>query len=114
LQDLVKFGWPPLFTPPPMPAHTPQVVFEQIAQAIEGRFGQTAAAVQKIRARGGKVVFVRFLWTRLIKESGAPGIYYSDHPELVFDCPEWSHLSAADATEFSKRLVPHLQKALGE
>lgn len=130
LQERVKNGWPPLFTPPPMPAHTPKIVFEQIAQAVEARFGQTAAAVQKIRARGGKVVFVRFphsgflkeledkgtpregIWTRLINESGAPGIYYSDHPELIFDCPEWSHLSAADATEFSKRLVPHLKAAL--
>ncbi|HEY8994333.1 MAG TPA: hypothetical protein VIM71_06720, partial [Lacunisphaera sp.] len=86
--------------------------------------------VQKIRARGGKVIFVRFphagavkeleekmtpregIWTRLITESGAPAIYYSDHPELIFDCPEWSHLSASDATEFSKRLVPHLKTAL--
>jgi len=132
LQERVKHGWIPLFTPPPMPAHTPKIVFEQIEQAFEARFGQTAAAVQKIRARGGKVVFVRFphsgvlkemedkgtpregIWTRLINETGAPAIYYSDHPELIFDCPEWSHLAAADATEFSKRLVPHLQKALGE
>jgi hypothetical protein len=132
LQERVKNGWPPLFSPPPMPAHTPKEVIEAIGQAIEARFGQTAAAVQKIRARGGKVVFVRFphsgflkefedrgtpregIWARLINESGAPGIYYSDHPELIFDCPEWSHLSAADATEFSKRLVPHLKTALAK
>jgi hypothetical protein len=130
LQDRVKHGWIPLFTPPPMPAHTPQFVFEEIGKAVEARFGQTAVAVQKIRARGGKVVFVRFphsgplkeledkgtpregIWARLIQETGAPNIYYSDHPELIFDCPEWSHLSAADATEFSKRLVPHLKTAL--
>lgn len=130
LQERIRNGWAPLFTPPPMPAHTPKFVFEQIAQAVEARFGQTAAAVKKIRARGGQVVFVRFphsgplkeledrdtprsgVWTRLMKESGAPNIYFSDHPELVFDCPEWSHLSAADATEFSKRLVPYLQQAL--
>jgi hypothetical protein len=132
LQERVKNGWIPLFTPPSMPAHTPTVVFEQIAAAVEARFGQTAAAVQKIRARGGKVVFVRFphsgvvkemedkgtpregIWTRIVKESGAPAIYYSDHPELIFDCPEWSHLSATDATEFSKRLVPYLKTALAE
>jgi hypothetical protein len=29
-----------------------------------------------------------------------------------FNCPEWSHLSAGDSVEFSKRLVPHLRKAL--
>jgi hypothetical protein len=130
LQDRIRAGWAPLFTPPPMPAHTPKFVFEDIAKAVEARFGQTAAAVKKIRARGGQVIFVRFphsgplkeledqgtprsaAWTRLVRETGAPNIYYSDHPELIFECPEWSHLSAADAREFSKRLVPHLQRAL--
>jgi hypothetical protein len=130
LQDRVRNGWAPLFTPPPMPAHTPKAVFEQMAQAFEARFGQTKAAVEKIRARGGKVVFVRFphsgplkeledkgtpregIWTRLMNETGAPNIYYSDHPELVYECPEWSHLSAAQATEFSQRLVPYLKTAL--
>jgi hypothetical protein len=87
--------------------------------------------VQKIRARGGKVVFVRLpvsgelkkledratprtgLWTRLLKESGAPGIYFEDYPELAgFVCPEWSHLSAPDSIQFTRRLVPPLRKAL--
>lgn len=132
LQDRIKFGWAPLFTPPPMPAHTPPAVLEDIGRAVEARFGQTALAVKKIRARGGEVVFVRFphsgplkeledrdapragAWTRLMQETQSPNIYYSDHPELIFDCPEWSHLSGPDATEFSKRLVPHLKKALGK
>ena len=90
-----------------------------------------AAAVKKLQARGGKIVFIRFPmtadlkeletratpragpWTRIINESGAPGIYFEDYPELAsFDCPEWSHLSAPDSVEFSKRLVPHLRDAL--
>ena len=29
-----------------------------------------------------------------------------------FTCPEWSHLSAGDSVEFTKRLVPHLRAAL--
>jgi hypothetical protein len=45
--------------------------------------------------------------------TGAPGICYSDFPDLSgFSCPEWSHLSAADSVEFSKRLVLHLRDAL--
>jgi hypothetical protein len=45
--------------------------------------------------------------------TGAPGIYYSDFPELAgFNCPEWSHLSAGDSVEFSKCLVSHLRDAL--
>ncbi len=124
--------WLPLFTPPPPPAYVPREVFmEKMGKAIEARFHDTAKAVEKLRARGGKIVFVRFPnggelkaledrlnprardWERLLKETEAPGIYYEDFPELRdFHCPEWSHLSAGDSVEFSKRLVPHLRKAL--
>ena len=103
----------------------------QMKKAIEQRFHDVVAAVQKLRARGGKVVFVRLphsgelktledrdtpraqTWNPLLKGTAAPGISYDDYPELSgFDCPEWSHLSAGDSVEFSKRLVPHLRKAL--
>src|SRR5204862_230838 len=48
-----------------------------------------------------------------VPQTGAPGIYYEDYPELSgFNCPAWSHLSAGDSVEFSKRLIPHLRKAL--
>jgi len=133
LQDRVKYGWLPLFTPPPPPSYVPPEAFAKfMGESIEKRFADTVAAVKKIQARGGKVVFVRFPvvgplkehedkltpkagpWTRIIAETGAPGIYFSDHPELMFDCPEWSHLSAADSVEFTKRLVPHLKTALAQ
>ncbi len=124
--------WIPLFTPPPPPTYIPKEQFmAKIGEAIGGRFRDTTAAIEKIRARGGKIVFVRFphsgglkeledrdtprekTWDPLLKMTGAPGIYYSDFPELSgFNCPEWSHLSAGDSVEFSKRLVPHLRAAL--
>src|SRR5437660_1044247 len=113
------------FAPPGTPP------MEKIGETIGARFRDTAAAIEKIRARGGKIVFVRFphsgglkeledrdtpraqTWDPLLKMTGAPGIYYSDFPELKdFQCPEWSHLSAGDSVEFSKRLVPHLRTAL--
>jgi hypothetical protein len=132
LQTRVKEGWIPLFTPPPPPSYLPRDEFlKGMGQAIEARFRDTANAVDKLRARGGKVVFVRFPnsgelrkhedkmtpragpWTRLLAETKAPGIYFEDHPELAsFDCPEWSHLSAPDSVEFTKRLVPHVKSAL--
>ncbi len=132
LQSTIQQIWLPLFTPPPPPTYIPREGFvKKMGQAIEQRFHDVAAAVQKLRARGGKVVFVRFphsgelkkledretpragIWDRVIKDTGAPGIYYEDYPELSgFNCPEWSHLSAGDSVEFSKRLVPHLRKAL--
>lgn len=134
LQDRVKYGWPPLFTPPPPPTWVPrEAFFAGVGKAIEARFQNTAAAVHKLQARGAKVVFVRYPmsgklkeiesmatpkagpWTRIINETGAPGIYFEDYPELAgFTCPEWSHLSGPDSVEFTRRLVPHLQKALSK
>ncbi len=133
LQTRVKMGWARLFTPPPPPNYLPrEVVAERTRQAIEARFRDTNAAVEKLRRRGGQIVFVRFpvsgelkafedtstprtgIWDRLLRETGVPGIYFEDFPELAsFTCPEWSHLSAGDSVEFTKRLVPHLRTALG-
>ena len=107
------------------------VFMAKMKEGIEKRFADTVAAVEKIHARGGKIVFVRFPhtgglkeledkltprqqnWDPLLRMTRSPGIYYSDFPDLSgFDCPEWSHLSAGDSVEFSKRLVPHLRTAL--
>jgi hypothetical protein len=132
LQDRVKFGWIPLFTPPPPPTYVPREAYAAgVGKAIEARFTDTVAAVEKLRARGGRIVFVRFPvsgalkqledkatpkagpWTRLLKMTNVPGIYFEDYPELAgFQCPEWSHLSAADSVVFTERLVPHLREAL--
>ena len=132
LQSRIQQIWLPLFTPPPPPTYIPQEVFtEKMKKAKEDRFRDTTAAVAKLRARGGKIVFVRFpltgelkaledritprsdIWNSLLKRTGTPGIYFEDYPELsIFNCPEWSHLSAGDSVEFTKRLIPHLRSAL--
>jgi hypothetical protein len=132
LQTRIQQIWLPLFTPPPPPSYVPkEVLMEQMGKAVEARFRDTVAVVNKLRDRGGKIVFVRFphggelknledrlsprakIWDPLIQSTAAPGIYYSDFPELSgFNCPEWSHLSAGDSVEFTKRLVPHLRTAL--
>ena len=124
--------WLPLFTPPPPPTYVPkEAFFHEMGEKIESRFRDTRTAVEKFRARGGKIVFVRFPnngelkaledrlnprardWERLLKDTKAPGIYFEDYPELSsFTCPEWSHLSSGDSVEFSKRLIPHLRTAL--
>jgi hypothetical protein len=124
--------WMPLFTPPPPPSYIPKEIFmTKMKEGIQKRFTDVTAAVEKIRTRGGKIVFVRFPnsgglkeledklmprqqnWDPLLQMTHAPGIYYSDYPELSgFNCPEWSHLTAGDSVEFSKRLVPHLRDAL--
>ena len=133
LQNRVKSGWAALFTPPPPPSFVPSDRFiAGMNAAVEQRFRDTKRSVDALRDRGSKTVFVRFpvsgelkkledeqtprgqTWDRLVRETGVPGIYFEDFPELSgFDCPEWSHLSAGDSVEFTKRLIPHLQQALG-
>src|SRR5256712_6311188 len=61
LAQRIQQIWIPLFTPPPPPTYVPKEQFiAKIGEAIGGRFRDTAAAIEKIRARGGKIVFVRF------------------------------------------------------
>ena len=132
LQSKIQRRWLRLFSPPPPPSFIPLEAFMATMQkAQEDRFIDTMKAVEKLRARGGKIVFVRLpvsgelktledrispraqLWEPLLKRTGVTGIYFEDFPELAsFTCPEWSHLSAGDSVEFSKRLVPHLRAAL--
>ena len=132
LQEKVKSRWLRLFTPPPPPSYVPREAFgAKMNAAVEARYRNTKTAVDKLRARGGKIVFVRFpvtgplkehedqftprtkTWDPLLQQTGAPGIYFEDFADLAnFNCPEWSHLSAGDSVEFTKRLVPHLRTAL--
>jgi len=133
LQQRVAHGWLPLFTMPPPPSFIPPEQFgKMMGEAIEQRFKDTAQHIATLRARGVKIVFVRmpvqgplvqkeeaivplaFGWGRLVQENGVPAIDTNTVPELnSFILPEWSHLSAPDSVEFTKRLVPHLQRALG-
>jgi hypothetical protein len=130
----IQKGWIPLSTPPPPPRYVDREKFlEGIGQAIEARGRNIGIAVDKLRAKGAKIVFIRFpltseylkledrltprerTWEPLLQHTGAPGIHFQDYPELAsFDCPEWSHLSYPDSIEFTKRLVPHLREKLGQ
>lgn len=132
LQQTVVSRWLPLFTPPPPPAHLPAEEFAaMMGAAVEARFGETQRHIAAIRARGGDVVFVRMpvqgplvereemlaplaaTWDRLVRENNVAAINFTDHAELAsFTLPEWSHLSAPDSVEFTRRLAPHLQRAL--
>jgi hypothetical protein len=86
-------------------------------------------SVDKIRARGGQVIFVRppdsgpakmassithpraKYWNVLLEYSKTAGIHFEDDPETAgFICPEWSHLNSADAIVYTKALVKHLQE----
>ena len=88
--------------------------------------------VDKIRARGGEVLFVRtpsngFYWTTesknfprekywdvLLATTNSKGIHFKDYPAIAnLICPEWSHLSQANAIVFTKNIIEILQKDKG-
>jgi hypothetical protein len=81
----------------------------------------TRADVEKIRARGGDVVFVRppscgelaeientkfpraQAWDRLLHETRTRGFHFADHEAtMALNCVEESHLSHADAVVFTR------------
>jgi len=84
--------------------------------------------VERIKARGGQVVFVRFpttdehwqffeqltprevFWDRLPELTGAPCVHFRDYATLSrFDCPDTSHLDCTDAPGFTRELIKILQ-----
>ncbi len=88
---------------------------------------RTKAAVDKIRARGGEVVFVRppsapehlvneykrlpreAGWDALLQITNARGFHFNDTPESQgLEVPEWSHLSGACAVVFTDVFVRHV------
>jgi hypothetical protein len=88
--------------------------------------------VDKIKARGGDVIFTRtpstggfFMgeqhgyprkayWDRLLAVTGCEGIYFGDYPATAkLDCPEWSHLSPQGAIVYTKSLVNTLETEKG-
>jgi hypothetical protein len=113
-----------LQAPPPFPV-------ERLPEIAAGAVAAAAADVDRLRARGGEVVFVRFpstgpfyeaeqrlgarelVWEPLIERTGAASVHFEDHPELQgYDLPEWSHLAAAEVPRFTRALVPLVQGAL--
>ena len=83
----------------------------------------------KIKARGGQVLFVRtpssgpFIagekmgfprekyWNMLLAVTNCPGIHFEDYPAIAhFQCPEFSHLKPTDAVLFTKNFINILQE----
>ena len=105
---------------PDAPPFDPQPVFDAVK-----------ADVDKIRARGGDVVFIRCpssgpwremernatprerFWDALLAHVDAGGVHFEDHDALRnLDLPEWSHLSAASVETFIEAVAPLLLEAL--
>lgn len=106
---------------PPMPNGELNAIFVSVKNAID-----------KIKARGGEVLFVRTpssggylmgenkafprdqYWDKLLAFTKCPGIHFLDYPEIDhFVCPEFSHLKRPDAIVFTKEFIKILEKDKG-
>ena len=86
-------------------------------------------AVDKIKSRGGQVIFVRSpssgpfrdgeamafprekYWDKLLQETNTPGIHFADYPLIDhFQCPEFSHLTQSDAKIYTRELIRILEE----
>lgn len=95
-------------------------------------FADVKASVDKIKARGGQVIFVRppasgemreaekkaypreQYWDKLLAYTKTEGIHFEDYPETAhFICPEWSHLSPDDAKIYTAHLIKILKEEKG-
>jgi hypothetical protein len=101
-------------------------------EALHAVLNEVKEAVDKIRARGGQVIFVRppssgsFLesesavfprtkyWDVMLAFTNTPGIHYADYPSTSnFICPEWSHLKPEDVLTYTHELVRILETEKG-
>jgi hypothetical protein len=98
-------------------------------KALDAILSSVKHDVDRIRARGGKVVFLRtpssgpFLigenrgyprdkyWDKLLAVTQCKGIHFNDYAALnKLMCPEFSHLSPHDAVIYTKNIIDILKK----
>ncbi len=91
-------------------------------------FEEVKTSVEKIKARGGKVIFVRTpssggywahepiqfprekYYDKLLSITGCKGIHFKDYPDMAnFICPEWSHLNKEQSVAYTQALVKVLE-----
>ncbi len=117
--------------PPPSPDGSPPPPFPQ--PAIDAVIAEVKANVDKIRARGGDVAFLRFpydglfavaedngfprerFWDALLAGTDSAGVTFHDYPELQgYEIAEWSHLTAREAERYTRALVPIFEARMAE
>jgi hypothetical protein len=95
----------------------------------EGILMSVKASCDKIRSRGGQVIFVRppssgpmramekmafpreKFWNRLLAVTGCEGVHFEDYaPIASLQCPEFSHLSVPQAVVFTKTFINILKE----
>jgi hypothetical protein len=96
-----------------------------LAGIVDRVAAEVTTDVQKIRARGGDVAFIRFpsagpvyadesrgfprslAWEPFLTRTQTAGVHFADYSRLQgFRLPEWSHMAAEDAGPFTRQLAP--------
>ncbi|MDO1450828.1 hypothetical protein Q0590_31430 [Rhodocytophaga aerolata] len=99
---------------------------------LQTMLDEVKLCIDKIKARGGKVLFVRppsngpyrehekkvfpreRYWDRLLAYTQTAGIHFEDYPDLAhYQCPEWSHLTPEDAIPFTASLIRIMRQKSG-
>jgi hypothetical protein len=110
------------------------VAYQRFGKVLEGsalkeRIFWINAQVERIKQRGGRVIFFRMIssgrilaveedrfpdpiyWAALTAGVGAPAIHFREIPALGgFNCPEGAHLDRQDAAPFSRALAVDLRQ----
>jgi hypothetical protein len=103
-----------------------------LASIVATVAAQVAIDVNKIRARGGDVAFIRFpasgpvyadessgfprsiAWEPFLAQTHTVGVHFADYPQLQgYRIPEWSHMAAEDSPRFTRELAPLVLRAVG-
>nr|WP_294941166.1 hypothetical protein [uncultured Mucilaginibacter sp.] len=98
-------------------------------QELDAFLASVKQDVDKIKARGGDVVFLRtpssgpfFMgesmgyprakyYDRLLATTGCKGVYFKDYPVLAnLVCPEFSHLKPSDAVVYTNGMIAALKQ----
>jgi hypothetical protein len=122
---VLKALWLRIFQRPAVPEPLTAEQFQELLErAWVELLGRVRRSADRIRERGGRVIFVRFpssgalrqledevtpraqFWERVLTDTASPGVHFEDDPGLSgFACPEESHLSPDDAIVFTRRLA---------
>jgi hypothetical protein len=105
--------------------------YPDVVGIVDTVAAQVAVDVERIRARGGDVAFIRFpssgpvylsetrgfprslAWEPFLAKTRAAGVHFEDHAQLQgYRLPEWSHMAAGDSGRFTRALAPLVLEAL--
>ena len=131
-RDMARHIWSQLWSGP-YKVPTTKKAMAKMTKTADEALDRAVKAVRELRAHGARVVFVRQpvigpyfafenrieppaeTWERLLKRTGAPGISFTDDPQLQgFKPPEWSHLKHADARIYTARLAPKVEQLFAQ